>query len=133
MNTHSANLASSFLNFALNVATGCHSPTTLDPWLCVPAFQQVCPIFSFAARFILTDFFLYCKNNFTYQFKRGMTLRAMPPEIIFLMKLTDSLVQRAVCLACAEVLSLFVHTECVPCCRTEDLLFRNIVHTYRDS
>ena len=27
-----------------NAATGCHSPSfvTLDPWLCVPAFQQVC-------------------------------------------------------------------------------------------
>jgi hypothetical protein len=23
-------------------ATGCHSPLTLDPWLCVPVFRQVC-------------------------------------------------------------------------------------------
>ena len=29
----------------LNVATGCHSPLTLDPWLCVAAFRRVCLIF----------------------------------------------------------------------------------------
>ena len=31
-----------------NAATGCHSLSivTLDPWLCVPAFQQVCLLFT---------------------------------------------------------------------------------------
>ena len=29
-----------------NAATGCHSPETLDPWLCVPVFQQVCLLFT---------------------------------------------------------------------------------------
>ena len=72
--------------FGLPIATGCHSFTLRPIWLCVPAFQQVCPIFSFAARTILTEFFLYCKNNFNFlhnKCKRGTALCAMPPEPIF--------------------------------------------------
>ena len=36
-------------------------------------------------------------------------------------------VHRAVNLACTVVLTLFVHTEIVPVCRTEDLLLGNVV------
>ena len=31
----------------LNVATGYHSPKTLDPWLCVIAFRRFCPVIKF--------------------------------------------------------------------------------------
>ena len=39
----------------------------------------------------------------------------------------------SVCSACSVVLALFVHTECIPACRTIDVLFRNVVHANRDS
>ena len=42
-------------------------------------------------------------------------------------------IQRSVCLACSEVLALFIHAESIPCCRTEYLFFRNVVHSNRNS
>ena len=42
-------------------------------------------------------------------------------------------VQRSVVLAGSEVCALLVHSECIPCCRTEDLFFRNVVHTNRNT
>ena len=39
----------------------------------------------------------------------------------------------SVVLACSEVCAFFVHTKCIPCCRTIDIFLRNIVHGYRNS
>ena len=42
-------------------------------------------------------------------------------------------IQRSVCGAGSVVLTLFIHSESVPCARSENLFFGNIVHTYGDS
>ena len=42
-------------------------------------------------------------------------------------------VKRSVILAGSEICTFFIHSECIPCCRTIDVFLRNIVHGYRDS
>ena len=42
-------------------------------------------------------------------------------------------VHRAVSCASAVVLAFLVHTECIPCCRTINIFFRNVVHANRDT
>ena len=47
--------------------------------------------------------------------------------------LSELFVNRSVVGAGTRVGTLLVHAEGVPCGRTEDLLFGDIVHTYRDA
>ena len=42
-------------------------------------------------------------------------------------------VKRSIVLASSEICTFFIHSKCIPCCRTEDIFLRYIVHANRDS
>ena len=46
-----------------------------------------------------------------------------------LLALLNCFVHRTVSCTCSEILTFFVHSECIPCRWSEDFVFGNIVHT----
>ena len=72
--------------FGLPIATGCHSFTLRPFWLCVPAFQQVCPVFSFCNIIHFSRVPSILQVRFYQFFSRYLLIGHLPRYTLFIVR-----------------------------------------------